>query len=29
MIFHAFQYEMEVDYITVNRLVLVPLAKGL
>jgi len=29
LIFHAFQGEMELDYITVSRLLLVPVAKGL
>jgi len=29
LIFRAFHYEMEMDYITVNRLLLVPVAKGL
>jgi len=29
LIFRAFQYEMELDYITVRRLLLVPVAKDL
>jgi len=29
LIFRAFQCEMELDYTNVNRLLLVPLAKGL
>jgi len=29
LIFRAFQCEMEVDFITVSRLLLVPIAKGL
>jgi len=29
LIFNAFQCEMELDYITVSRLLLVPVAKGL
>jgi len=29
LIFRAFQCEMELDYITVSRLLLVPVAKGL
>ena len=28
LIFRAFQCEMELDYITVSRLLLVPVAKG-
>jgi len=29
LIFRAFQCEMELDYFTVSRLLLVPVAKGL
>ena len=29
LVFHEFQCEMELDYITVSRLLLVPVAKGL
>jgi len=29
LIFRAFQYEMQLDYITVSRLLLVPVAKDL
>jgi len=29
LIFRAFQYEMELDYIIVSRLLLVPVPKGL
>jgi len=29
LIFRAFQCEMELDYITVSRLLLAPVAKGL
>ena len=29
LIFHVFQCEMELGYTTVNRLLLVPVAKGL
>jgi len=29
LIFRAFQREMELDYITVSRLLLVPVTKGL
>jgi len=28
LIFRAFQYEMELDYVTVRRLLFVPVAKG-
>jgi len=29
LIFRAFQYAMELDYVTVSRLLLVPVAKDL
>jgi len=29
LIFRAFQYEMELDYIIVSRLLVVPVVKGL
>jgi len=29
LIFHAFQCEMELDYVIVSRLLLAPVAKGL